>query len=54
MADTENCVMGDVQVIERKKIKRLVALAKEKSYRMPSGLTRRQRRYWAKTMIKKV
>ena len=33
------------------KINDLVELTKEKSYRMPSGLTREQRREWAKTKI---
>ena len=54
MAATASFVRDDVQVIDRQKINRLVALAKEKSYRMPSGLTREQRREWAKTMRKKV
>ena len=31
-------------------VNRLVDLTKERFYQMPSGLTREQRREWAKTM----
>ena len=41
------------QVLNSKNIDHLVALTKEKSYRMPSGLTREQRRQWAKTASQK-
>lgn len=54
MVTTARFVKDNVQVINRQKINGLVKLAKEKSYRMPSGLTREQRREWAKTISKKV
>ncbi len=54
MAATMNYVTENAQVIDRKKIDKLVALAQEKSFRMPTGLTREQRRAWAKATRKKV
>ncbi|MGR5416071.1 hypothetical protein ACPV4W_05030 [Vibrio diabolicus] len=53
MAATMSFVRDDVQVIDRKKVNKLVVLAQEKSYKMPSGLTREQRREWAKTTRRK-
>ncbi len=43
---------SDPVTFDAEKINHLVKLTKEKSYRMPSGMTREQRRQWAKEVRK--
>lgn len=53
MAATMSFVKENALAFSRQKIDMLVSYSLEKSYRMPDGLTREQRREWAKTIRNK-
>lgn len=50
MLATEKKIESSGYPLNTDNIDRIVALTKEKSHRMPSGLTREERRLWARNL----
>lgn len=46
-------IQDELILLDNKKMKRLVELAKEQSVRMPSNMTRKERHEWAKKMVER-
>ncbi|WP_176703416.1 hypothetical protein [Aliivibrio fischeri] len=53
MDTTIRATQCEAYVVNKSNVHRLVALTKERSHRMPSGLTREQRREWAAAIRQK-